>query len=58
MIAFTMAKKKKKKNKKQKNVAQTSSSKRRRMSTSQIAFTIFAVLIVASFIVSLIAQGS
>jgi hypothetical protein len=53
-----MAKKKKKKKKKQKNVAQTSTSKRRRMNTSQIAFTIFAVLIVASFLISLIARGS
>ena len=59
MIAPIMAnKKKKKKKKKQKKVAQASTSKRRRMSTSQIAFTIFAVLIVASFLISLIARGS
>jgi hypothetical protein len=51
-----MAKKKKKK--KKKNAAQASTGKRRRMNTSQIAFTIFAVLIVASFLISLIAQGS
>ncbi len=57
MIALTMAKKKKKK-KKKKYMAQASTAKRRRMSTSQIAFTIFAVLIVTSFLVSLIARGS
>ena len=56
MIALIMAKKKKKK-KKQKNPAQASTSKRRRRSMSQIAFVIFAVLIVASFLVSLVAQG-
>lgn len=56
MIALIMAKKKKKK-KKQKNVAQASTGKRRRMSISQIAFVIFALLIVTSFLVSLIAQG-
>ncbi len=50
-------KKKRKKKKKQKNVAQASTGKRRRMSLSQIAFVIFAVLIVTSFLVSLIAQG-
>lgn len=55
-----MAKKqqRKKRKKKQKYVAQASTTKRRRMNTSQIAFTIFAVLIVASFLISLIARGS
>ncbi len=56
MIALTMAKKKKRK-KKQKYLAQASTAKRRRISTSQIAFVIFAVLIVTSFLVSLVAQG-
>ena len=50
-----MAKKKKKK--KKKNAAQASAGKRRRLNTSQIAFVIFAVLIVTSFLVSLVAQG-
>ncbi len=50
-------KKKRKKKKKQKNVAQASTGKRRRMTLGQIAFVIFAVLIVTSFLVSLIAQG-
>ena len=48
---------KKKRKKKKKQQAQASTGKRRRMSMSQIAFVIFAVLIVTSFLVSLIAQG-
>ena len=52
-----MANKKKRKKKKKKQQAQASTGKRRRMSMSQIAFVIFAVLIVTSFLVSLIAQG-
>ncbi len=51
-----MANKKKRKKKKKKQ-AQASTGKRRRMSLSQIAFVIFALLIVTSFLVSLIAQG-
>ncbi len=51
-----MANKKKRKKKKQQQ-AQASTGKRRRMSLSQIAFVIFALLIVTSFLVSLIAQG-
>ncbi len=52
-----MANKKKRKKKKKKQQAQASTGKRRRMSMGQIAFVIFALLIVTSFLVSLIAQG-
>jgi hypothetical protein len=58
MIALIMAKKQKKKKKKQKNPSQAAAGKRKRMSVSQIAFTIFAILIVTSFLISLIARGS
>ncbi len=52
-----MANKKQRKKKKKKKQAQASTGKRRRMSMGQIAFVIFAVLLVTSFLVSLIAQG-
>jgi hypothetical protein len=48
---------KRKKKKKKKNPAQTNTGRKRRMSGSQIAFTVFAILIVASFLASLILQG-
>ncbi len=55
-----MAKKqqKRKKKKKKKNTAPSSGGQHRRLRTQRILFTVFALLIVVSFLISLVARGS
>ena len=53
-----MAKKQQKKKKKNKKTALSSGGKHRRLRTQRIVFTVFALLIVISFLLSLVVSQS